>query len=614
MRMAQKGYSVLVVEQGRRWEGDSPDSDWEVTSTVWNPSLRLTGKRATTEVSFLSVLHGVGLGGSSLDSTVHLGEPPMSVFKAGSWAGHIKLEEMERHFAEVRKMLGVCKQPFFTECDFRVGTAVQALVPEAVVSKAHTATFFGSQEDEVIGCENLRDVQFRELDANPDFCGPSLEDRAYHVTRRQAKQRRALGTDGDTAHRGRAVWADPYFGGIGPQRSPCVACGQCAMGCNKNAKNSLDLNYAFLAEKRYNATFITSCRATGVRYLGQHTEDDDSNYIVDVELREEVPRLLFPQLISPTKLGPPKKLRLKARKVIISCGTVETNRLLLMMKEDQLGLPHLSDHVGSDVRSPSCNSVICTALDETDDGTPMGRDFTKGVTTTSVVQTSTSRLEVKRFGPSSSASRWAFLPLASGANTLARLSSVIRAFVRAGLFSSLRWLTRPDWPQSTIKLCEINENTATMRVDLKGEQLIVSEVAGEAPHANSLISSKIAHRIAADLGGGFVCGPAAAVVRKQTITSDIVGGACIGRVVNERHEVIGYPGLFVIDASNIAANLGTVDSTLTVCALAERAASFVPVSGDGPSKPKLYNHNPWHTVEQRSFYGSDIADKDVKSG
>ncbi len=43
---------------------------------------------------------------------------------------------------------------------------------------------------------------------------------------------------------------DPYFGGEGPDRTGCTQCGACMIGCRHNAKNTLDKNYLWLAEKR----------------------------------------------------------------------------------------------------------------------------------------------------------------------------------------------------------------------------------------------------------------------------------------------------------------------------------------------------------------------------
>ena len=43
---------------------------------------------------------------------------------------------------------------------------------------------------------------------------------------------------------------DPYFGGEGPDRTGCNRCGGCMVGCRHGAKNTLDRNYLWLAERR----------------------------------------------------------------------------------------------------------------------------------------------------------------------------------------------------------------------------------------------------------------------------------------------------------------------------------------------------------------------------
>src|SRR5690606_36054196 len=48
---------------------------------------------------------------------------------------------------------------------------------------------------------------------------------------------------------GRTV-ADPYFGGAGPDRTGCIRCGNCMVGCRHGAKNTLTDNYLHLAEQR----------------------------------------------------------------------------------------------------------------------------------------------------------------------------------------------------------------------------------------------------------------------------------------------------------------------------------------------------------------------------
>ena len=59
---------------------------------------------------------------------------------------------------------------------------------------------------------------------------------------------------------------DPYFGGEGPERTTCNGCGGCMMGCRHGAKNTLDLNYLYLAEKR-GAQVFPETRVVDVRPL-----------------------------------------------------------------------------------------------------------------------------------------------------------------------------------------------------------------------------------------------------------------------------------------------------------------------------------------------------------
>ncbi len=71
----------------------------------------------------------------------------------------------------------------------------------------------------------------------------------------------------------------------------------------------------------------------------------------------------------------------------------------------------------------------------------------------------------------------------------------------------------------------------------------------------------------------------------RAVTAHLLGGAVMAAnpelgVLDARHQVFGYPGLYVIDGSSIAANVG-VNPSLTIAALAERAISLWPERGAG---------------------------------
>jgi cholesterol oxidase len=75
------------------------------------------------------------------------------------------------------------------------------------------------------------------------------------------------------------------------------------------------------------------------------------------------------------------------------------------------------------------------------------------------------------------------------------------------------------------------------------------------------------------------------------MTAHIIGGCVIGRdrdhgVVDPYHRVFGHPGLYVADGSTDSANLG-VNPSLTITAMAERAAAFWPNKGEADMRPAL---------------------------
>jgi len=66
----------------------------------------------------------------------------------------------------------------------------------------------------------------------------------------------------------------------------------------------------------------------------------------------------------------------------------------------------------------------------------------------------------------------------------------------------------------------------------------------------------------------------------MSTTAHILGGCPVGKdrdngVIDTKHQVFGYAGLYVVDGSAIPANVG-VNPSLTIAALAERCMSMIP--------------------------------------
>ena len=81
-RLTEKGYSVLVIERGKRWSAESfPKTNWNVFDYLWMPALRCFGPQGLNFFKDIWLLNGSGVGGGSLIyasthlSLIHISEP-----------------------------------------------------------------------------------------------------------------------------------------------------------------------------------------------------------------------------------------------------------------------------------------------------------------------------------------------------------------------------------------------------------------------------------------------------------------------------------------------------------------------------------------------------------
>ena len=195
LRLAEKGYSVLVLEQGRRWaDEDFAQSAWQTSRAQWFPWLGMRGIMRITPLRDVNVLTGVGVGGGSL-TWANTSYVPHSdaFFRHPQWAGLADWRaELAPHYATAERMLGVCT-PAFDGPSERL--------------------MRGVAEDLGVG-ESYRTTPVAVFMGEP---GVEVED--------------------------------PYFGGAGPRRTGCTRCGQCILGCRVGAKNTLVKNYLWFAER-----------------------------------------------------------------------------------------------------------------------------------------------------------------------------------------------------------------------------------------------------------------------------------------------------------------------------------------------------------------------------
>ena len=495
LRLAEKGFKVLVLEKGGRFAPeDFPKSNWNLPKWLWQPRLGLRGLFGMTFFRHVTIFHGVGVGGGSLVYANTLPIPNSDFFKARSWA-HLAdwEEELREHYVTARRMLGATEVPFSTPTD-----DVLARVGESIGVKAHPTTV---------------SVYF--------------------------------GVEGETV-------PDPYFDGEGPDRTGCIQCGACMLGCPNNAKNTLDKNYLYLAEKR-GVTVQPDTEVVNIRPV------DEGGYAVDAKgSRWFGARETF-----------------TADRVVLAGGVLGTVPLLLKLKEGALS--RLSDRVGDFVRTNS-ESLIGVISGERE------TNYAKGVAIGSILHTDAhSHLEPVRYPEGSNFFRTVLAPHVAGDSGPARLLSAARSLLSDPVGWFRAW-TVPDLNRHGTILLYMRtlEGTLKLRFGWTGLDTSVDDPS-KAPKASIPEATELALKVAEQMGPGS---KATSIVTETALgipsTAHILGGACMGvdadeGVIGPDHQVHNYPGLYVIDGSAISANPG-VNPSLTITALAERAMTQVPAA------------------------------------
>ena len=113
LRLSEKGYSVGVLECGRRFaDHELPSATADLKRYFWRPRLGMKGIFRMTIFKDVSVVSGCGVGGGSLGYANTLYVPPEKFFKDRQWA---EMEDWESalapHYAEAQRMLGVVQYP-----------------------------------------------------------------------------------------------------------------------------------------------------------------------------------------------------------------------------------------------------------------------------------------------------------------------------------------------------------------------------------------------------------------------------------------------------------------------------------------------------------------------
>ncbi len=504
-RLAEKGYSVAVAEMGKRWAAeDFPKSTWNLRRWIWRPGLKLFGFYNMRPFRHVVILCGNAVGGGSITYGNTMLVPPDAVWRDGSWKGLAEWErEMPAHFASARRMLGVAENPILGEADHMLKRMADDQGVGDSFYRTDVAVYFGDQPG--IGVSH----------------------------------------------------PDPYFGGEGPPRSSCVGCGGCMVGCRFNAKNTLDKNYLYFAEKR-GAKVLEQTRVVDIRPRGGG--DGSEGYDITTERS--------------TAWFAKRRTTVSARHVVLAASALGTMDLLMRMKQ-RGALPAVSDRLGHDVRTNS-ESILGVRFP----GTQV--DMSKGIAIGSGIHIDQfTHIEAVRYSRGSDVLGLLATLLVTG-NGWKRIA----AWMWGALRHPVRF-ARASWPfgfaRQTLILLVMQTIDATLRFRLRRRwywpvtRMLTTE--GTRIPTNIPAANTFAER-AARAFGGIPITSTSEILFDLPMTAHCIGGCVMGAtaaegVIDAQHRVHGYRNLYVVDGAAVGANLG-VNPSLTITALAERAMTFIP--------------------------------------
>ena len=420
LRLTEKGYRVGVLESGRRFEPDDfPRTNWNLRKSFWFPYLGMRGIQRLDLLRDVLVLSGAGVGGGSLVYANILYRPHRAFYTDEQWSDVTDWEsELAPFYDLAEKMLGVVENRIETPADDVLRHVAKHFDAEDTFRPTPVGVFFGQPDEET---------------------------------------------------------ADPYFGGAGPPRRGCVGCGGCMVGCRYNAKNSLDRNYLYLAER------------AGAVVHPEHR-------VVDVEKAGE--RFVV------TTRRPGAWLRTRettftASQVVFSAGALGTTKLLLKLAESGR-LPDVSHRLGDVVRTNS--EVILGATADTTDV-----DYSQGVAITSSFHPEPStHIEPVRYAKGSNAMGLLGTVLTDGGGRIPRPLRFLLTALRHPV-QFVKSLSVRRWSERTVILLVMQSYDNSLRVLRRKGWLrtrVTSVPSSGDPHPSYIPMANEAARVAADFMGG----------------------------------------------------------------------------------------------------------------
>jgi cholesterol oxidase len=507
LRLTEKNYKVAILEAGKRFnDKDFPKTSWRLRKFLFMPRLGLNGIQRIHVLPDVLVLAGAGVGGGSLVYANTLYKPPASYFEDKQWRDITNWDqELSPWYDQASRMLGVAQNPYFSASDKAMKQVADQMGVGHTFKLAPLGVYFGD--------------------------GVGVKSK------------------------------DPFFGGVGPDRSGCLQCGACMTGCRHNAKNTLPKNYLGLAESA-GAMVFPEHTVTKVEQLA------DGSWVITARK-------------SSAWFG--KKRKFTAANVVIAAGTYNTQKLLHKMKTTGV-LPKISDYLGKLSRT---NSEALTGSIMPKGGT----DFSKGsAITSSFFPDDHTHVEPVRYGKGSNFMGLLQTVMTDGEKIRDRRKQWLRQVITKPSLL-LKILDVRQWSERTVVALIMQNVDSAISVSSKRGLFgfrLTSKNDSLTPNATYIpAANEVARRVAENNGG--IAGGHIGDLVNAPFTAHFVGGCVIGEsiqtgVIDPYHRVYNYPTLHIVDGASVTANLG-VNPSLTITAQAERAFSMWPNKGEKDLRP-----------------------------
>lgn len=223
LRLAEQGYRVAILEQGRHLSPeDLKQAGKNSRDLAWAPALGMHGILAQDVFQHLGVVRGIGVGGGSLVYAAVLLEPGQRFYQDPTWKDLSSdwQTELAPHYQTAKKMLGVTENPYHNIQDQWLEETAKQMNAHQTFSTVPQGIYFGDPDQDV---------------------------------------------------------EDPFFNGKGPKRRGCSRCGCCITGCSFGAKNSLDKNYLYQA-KHLGVDIHAETQVSHIETL-----KDDAGYLLHIK-------------------------------------------------------------------------------------------------------------------------------------------------------------------------------------------------------------------------------------------------------------------------------------------------------------------------------------------